>query len=341
MKYDQLREKALANFESLLAYWGIEYQQIGNEYDFLSPTREDTNFGACRFNIDKGRGADFAGTTLPILDFKQLGCGFSKDDFNGFADGAETKVGFDVIGLAQRVHRINGYKVAAEQLRLDLQKLSEQVKLVSPTRDAAEQRRKEQEIKNAKLTEYAHKVWRACENIKIENTPGSIYLKNRGINWLNEPSIRFHPKVKNKELGRAIPTLLFRIQKEPTGPLVALHRIYLDEDGKKAKVSAPKMALARILGAGIWFGAPGEQLAIVEGPENALTARTTYGLDFVVSSVSSANYSSLEIPPYVKRLILIPDEDKAGDAAYEKALIAYHRPGLKIQKASLDWEAAA
>src|SRR5437762_3011042 len=83
------------------------------------------------------------------------------------------------------------------------------VDLIVPSRDAAERRRKDQELKNKKLTEYAHKVWRACENIKISNTPGELYLKNRGLSCLNEPSIRYHPKVKNKELGQAIPTLLF------------------------------------------------------------------------------------------------------------------------------------
>ena len=47
MKYDQLREKALANFELLLNHWGIEFQLIGeHEYDFLNPTRQDDNFGA-------------------------------------------------------------------------------------------------------------------------------------------------------------------------------------------------------------------------------------------------------------------------------------------------------
>lgn len=340
MKYDQLREKALANFEVLLQYWGLEFQTVGtNEYDFLSPMRSDANFGACRFNIEKGRGADFAGRGISFTssDYVLLGTGFGKEDFSSYVPGDETNVGFDIIGLAQRVHKANTYRDAAKRLSSDLQALAEQVQLTKPTRDAAEKRREEQIIKNKQLTEYANKVWRACENICISNTPGELYLKNRGIT-IQEPNIRFHPRIKNKELNQAIPTLLFKIQKEPSGPLVALHRIYLDEQGKKAKVAAPKMALARIFGAGIWLGIPGNQLAIVEGPENALTARCTYGLPFVVSTVSGANYSALSIPNYVTELVLIPDEDSAGEAAYQKAILAYHSPNIKIKKATIDWK---
>lgn len=338
MKYDQLREKALANFESLLNYWGIKFQQMGAEYDFLSPTREDTNYGACRFNIEKGRGADFAGSGFKSTDYSLLGLGFTKEDFSGYNEGTETKIGYDILGLVQRVHQIGSYKDAAIRLRDDLQDLSAKTKLVTPSRDAAERRRKEQELKNKKIIDYANKVWRACENIPIHGTPAEIYFNARGL-APTEKNIRYHPKIRNRELNKVIPTILLKVQKEPEGPLVAIHRIYLTEDGKKANVENPKMALARIKGAGIWLGTLGSSLAIVEGPENALTVRHTYRFPFVVCSINVSNFSGLTIPPYVKEITLIPDEDEAGQAACDKAIKAYKNASIKIKRAQLDWSA--
>lgn len=340
MKYDQLREKALANFELLLDYWGIEFKQINEqEYDFLSPNRADSNFGACRFNIEKGRGADFAGIRITDKAYSSLGVGFTEDDFVGFAQGTATKIGFDIIGLAQRVQKENTYKAAAKRLQTDLQELSSNSEFIIPARDAAEKRRALAVKKNKQLISYAFKIWAACEKIEIKNSPAEVYFKSRGLEDISEKTIRYHPAIKNRELQKAVPTILFKVQEKPNGELVALHRIYLQEDGtKKANVSSPKMALARIMGSGIWFGEPSETLAIVEGPENALTAKYVYNMGFVVCSISAANFSNLTIPKYVRELVLLPDDDAAGLSAYKKAVIAYRKQGVKsIKRAMLDW----
>jgi hypothetical protein len=341
MKYDMLREKALANFELLLDHWGIEWKQVNeNEYDFLNPTRRDINFGACRFNIEKGRGADFAGRGFSSQDFSSLGIGFSPDDFSGIdsESGESAKIGFDIIGLTQRLHKGNSYKNAASLLKDTLSELSSFDNYINPSRNSAELRRQKQEKKNTQLINYAHKIWGACRDITLENSPAQQYFKSRGLNNVKERSIRFHPAIKNSELKQALPAILFKVQISPEADLSAIHRIYLSQNGKKANVATPKMALARIVGSGIWFGEPGAQLAIAEGPENALTARYCYGFNFVCCSISAGNFGSLTIPKYVRELVLLPDEDSAGINAYKKAVKEYKSQGVaNIKRAMLDW----
>lgn len=339
MKYDMLREKALANFELLLDYWGIEWKSInGEEYDFLNPTRNDTNYGACRFNIRKNRGADFTGNAITNVHARLLGTGFTCDDFSGYANGIQAKIGFDVIGLNQRLLLCNTYKESAERLRIILDEISGKEGFIKPSKDAAKKRRKDQEQQNTKLINYANKIWQACKDINVEGSLAQKYFSSRGLNNVQERSIRFHPAIKNKELNAAIPAILFKVQAAPEAELSAIHRIYLTQDGRKANVMSPKMALARIVGSGIWFGEPNAQLAIAEGPENALTARYCYNFPFVCCSVSAGNFGSLTIPKYVKELILLPDPDNAGMAAYKKAVIEYKKQGVaKIKRAMLDW----
>ena len=143
--------------------------------------------------------------------------------------------------------------------------------------------------------------------------------------------MKFHPAIMNGELKKPLPALLFKVQQSPEGTLSAIHRIYLNSMGTgKAPVDNPKMALGSIKGAGIWLGLPGETLSIVEGPENALSI-LMMGASFVVCTVNAANFSCLLIPPYVKEVILLPDNDEAGRLACVRATTSYREQG-KIVK---------
>jgi len=329
LKHDQLREKALANFESLLNYWGIEYKKLTEvEYDFLSPTRSDRNFGACRFNTHKGRGADFASSTITEQDCKFLGVGFSPNDFSGYSNGEYRKHGFDIIGLVQRIHSCSTYNDAAGYLSSDLKKIAEQGGIITPPKDAAEKRRIEQAEQLQKKIELSQRLWHTAKEFK--GSKGELYFENRHGLSPKETNIRFNPWLKHIS-GVRYPTLLFKVQKEPNGPIVAIHRIFLSENGEtKAPVNDPKTALGAIKGAGIWFGKPCDTLFIAEGPENALVYREV-GKQFVVSTVYSTNYHNLVIPSYVKTIILVPDEDKAGLSACKLAIEAYTKQGKKVK----------
>ncbi len=332
MRHDTIREKGLANFESLLALWGVEFKKLTeNEYDFLSPTRCDRNFGACRFNTYKGRGADFASSTITDGDCRLLGAGFTKNDFVGFTNGKAQKSGFDIIGLVQRVHNCNTYQEGIRYLNDDLNKIKANGGIITPPRDAAEKRRLELEAQQQKRIEISQRVWHTAKDYK--GTPAEKYFKNRGGLVAQESNIRF--TYLNHVSGVKYPTILFKVQKTPDSNIVAIHRIFITEDGTKAPVDDPKMALGAIKGAGIWFGTPNDVLFVVEGPENALVYRY---LDrpFVVSTVYANNYHNLIIPSYVKTVILAPDEDKAGLSAARLAANTYRLQHKKIKMVRVD-----
>jgi len=329
MKYDQLREKALANFESLLDLWGIEYKKITEvEYDFINPTRYDKNYGACRFNINKGRGADFASVTISESDCNNIGNGFTKEDFVGYVNGTAQKAGFDIIGLTQRIRHTNTYQDAAGWLSRDLQAIKDNGSLIVPAKDAAERRRKDQRQQQQKIVELSQRLWHAAKEIK--NTKAEVYFNSRELHP-QEKTIRIINYLRHKGTDKRYPTVIFKVQEALDGPIVAIHRIFLKEDGNgKADVPEPKMALGRIKGAGIWFGTPSDTLYVAEGPENALYIREV-GIKFVVSTVYSTNYHNLVIPSYTKTVVLVPDEDGAGLNACKLAIKEYTKQGKNVK----------
>lgn len=330
MQLDQLKEVALANFELLLDYWKIEYKKVlEHEYDILATWRKDTSFGSVRFNSDKGRGADFASSGLTDKDYAYLGPGFDKGDFAGFSNGQQARTGFDIIGLCQRVRNKNTPLEAKQQLEDDIREISTSSSIQFASSEAAKRRREDQRIKEKKVKAYARDLWESSKFNPLEGSVGELYLKNRGINSL-DANVRFHPGIKYAPTKEIHPALIFRVQLEPDGPLMAIHRVYIDNLGQKAKLDNPKMALAPIKGGGIWFGQKHPLLAITEGPENALSL-IECGYPFVVSSVFSTNFHNLTIPSYVKKLYLIPDVDRAGLEALDRAEATYSKGSIELE----------
>jgi len=328
MQLDQLREVALANFEILLDYWGISFRRVlANEYDILATWRQDTNFGSVRFNTEKGRGADFAATGLTDKDYANLGPGFDKGDFAGFSNGQQSRSGFDIIGLCQRVRNKNTPLEAQKQLENDIREISTNTNIQFASAEAAERRRRDIKEKEKKLKIYARDLWESCKYHPIRGSVGELYLTNRGIGL--DDNVRFHPGIYHTPTKTTYPALIFKVQIQPDGPLIAVHRIFIDNFGNKADVPTPKMALAPVKGGGIWFGKEHPYLAITEGPENALSL-IQCGYPFVVSTIYGTNFHNITIPKYVRRLYLVPDIDRAGLEALERAENMYNDRGIDV-----------
>lgn len=334
INYALLKEKALANFDLLLYYWGINYIKINDkEYDFLSPTRPgDKNYGACRFNTSKGFGADFAGNSFKKQDFESIGKGFDREDFMGFSRYGETKVGFDVIGLCQRIYNRDTYQEAATLLKEQLTELEKNSNLVKVTQEDVNKRLEQIAQKRIKTINWANNLWKHGKDFK--GTIAEKYLESKGIfvpeNYNKE--IKYHSKIYSSDLNIFIPCILFKVSKAPGGELSAIHRIYIAKDGsRKANINNPKKALGAIQGGAIWFGRPSEKLYIAEGPEEALVIKHTHERKFVCSTVYSTNYHSLTIPNYVKEVVLCPDLDEAGISAAIKATKEYSKQNKKVK----------
>lgn len=346
--YDSLRERALANIELLFDHWGLDWKWINTkEIDFINPTRKDQNYGACRFNVEKGRGADFTGSYIKDSDVAKLGPGFTREDFVNIGK-QEFQWGFDIIGLCQTIRGCTSYSDAAKDLQKSLKEISKNSKLATPSKDAAAKRLHKVQEEKLKILQSAEKIWKLAKN--FEGTLGDDYLIGRNIFTKYQPSIKFLSKVKNTEKNNFFPALIFKVSREPYGPLSAIHRIYLQVNTEggllghrysvtKLKSENPKIALGSIAGSAIWFGVPGSELCIAEGPENALSVMHLSGCNFVASSVFSNNFGNLTIPHYVKTLKLFPDNDKAGRDNTIKACIKYEylKPKIYFPTPGLDW----
>lgn len=337
-----VREKALANFEILLNYWKIEYQKISpTEYDFKNPTRNDTNFGACRFNIEKGYGADFAKHSYTDSDFKAFGKGFDASDFASFSEYGEVNSGFDIIGLTQRIYNIPTYAKASETLEALLVKLADDHDLINITKEQIEARQNKILQDKKKKLDYASKLWNIARPIK--GSLGTTYFEYRGIIGVDEPNIKFHYNVWNAELKINIPCIVFKVSKYPDSELQAAHRIYIAKDGtRKAYLKESKLALGEIKQGAIWLGKPSNKLYIAEGPEEALWIRYNFEKKFVCSTVYSNNFHNVQIPDCVSEIVLCPDDcdSGAGKEAALKAISKYTKnKKIKVKMALHNSEA--
>lgn len=321
MKHDALREKALANFDLLLEFWKVDYKKITqHEYDLLATWRKDKNFGSCRFNTFKGRGADFAGNSFSKEDFKLFGSGFDENDFSGFSSEGQAKIGFDIIGLCQRLYHCNTYQDAIKYLGDDLRALARDKDIIQPTEELIKERKEREEKNKQRILAYARDLWESAKYHSLKRSIGEKYLNSRGIYKLDK-NIRFHPSIQYTPLKTSYPALLFKVQRNPDDDIQAIHRIYLEPSGIKAKVDNPKMALSNVKGGAIWLGEKSSTLYVSEGPENALTC-LEMGASFAACTVFSSNFHNLEIPSNVTKLILVPDPDPAGMKAIEKFIEA-------------------
>ena len=330
IKLETLRQEALANIDLLFHLWGLNYIQVNDdEYDFINPNRNDKNFGACRFNVSKGLGADFTGTSFQGNDYRSVGLNFDKSDFASFTPQGQVGFGYDIIGLVQRLFNLKTYGEASKLLEKQLKDLAKNHNIKRVTLlDVVKKKQLKDDKSRSKLI-FAKNTWQSCSPVK--GTHGEKYLHSRAIYLDYYPkSMRFHPRVMNAELKSTLPALLFSVTIAPESELVAIHRIYLSQfEPRKAQVNNPKMALGSVEGAGIWFGEPNEELSIIEGPENALSA-VCLGYPFAVSTVNAANYSNILIPEYVKRIVLFGDPDQAGVNAIEKAKEKYKAYPQKV-----------
>ena len=182
----------------------------------------------------------------------------------------------------------------------------------------------------------------------------ALYLAGRGIDLAElsrQPrSLRFHPAVWNRETNRRWPAMLAAVTSD-AGEMIAVHRTWLHSpDGmrwQKAPLRDPKMSLGRLAGGSIrlWRGASrrslakapdGEVVAIGEGIETALSVVMACPELRVLCAVSLANMANVKLPPAVRSVILLKDEDGANVAtqrAFGKAIAAFQSQGRAVKVA--------
>jgi hypothetical protein len=180
----------------------------------------------------------------------------------------------------------------------------------------------------------ALKVWDEAGTIGL--TPAEAYLRRRGLitsagtaspyPW---DHLRFH---RNCIMGdAAYPALIVAIN-DPTGLLVAVQRIALTEDGRKAPISSPKMSLGPVKGGAARLAdwRITDTLAVTEGVEDALaymqlTATPT------LAACGAGMIKSMVLPKSITNVVIVADADDAGMKAASEAYDAFTSQGRCVR----------
>lgn len=116
------------------------------------------------------------------------------------------------------------------------------------------------------------------------------------------------------------------------GELVAVHRIYLEPDGTGR---IDKRMLGPVRGCAVRFAAVGEELAVAEGVETALSVLEATGLP-TWAALSAPGLAALELPPLpiASRVVIVADGDGTGIEAAERAAARWWRAGRCVRIAA-------
>ena len=161
-------------------------------------------------------------------------------------------------------------------------------------------------------------------------SPGAAYLAGRGLSLLST-QLRFHPRTPLGR-GRGVrfrPAVIAAVRQGRT--LVAVQRLFLAPDRPvlAPDLPNPKLTLGRPGTGAVQLFRAGTSLGLAEGIETALSAAVLLDLP-VWAALGNERLSRLGIPAHVERLVLLPDNDRAGRLAESLAYEAYARDGLRV-----------
>ena len=169
----------------------------------------------------------------------------------------------------------------------------------------------------------------------IRGTNAEAYLKTRGIELgADFSALRFHPRCYYDKAPNGQPqfwpTLVAGIT-DLDGNVTAVSRTFLKRDGSgKAPVDSPRRSKGDVMGNGVRFGTPDWVMAAGEGAETTLSLRAALPKLPLVAATSSSHLSGLIFPAGLRTLIVIRDNDPAGDAATDALFARGQAAGLDV-----------
>lgn len=177
---------------------------------------------------------------------------------------------------------------------------------------AVARRRAEEEAQLVRQERRAKGLW--AETRSITGTPAEAYLRGRGITCPLPAMLRFHSSCWHPTAQR-LPALVSLVE---GGERLAIHRIYIREDGSgKAAVEPQKAMLGPTAGGAVRLFEVEGALVVTEGVETALALCS--GLlrrpATVWAALSTSGMKGLKLPPTPGKLIIASDGDEPGRAA--------------------------
>ena len=181
-----------------------------------------------------------------------------------------------------------------------------------------------QRIANAK------RIW---DETKLAcGTIAEAYLRARAITDPPPASVRFHPACYHGNTGAKFPAIVASVEIENRG-ITGVHRIYLRRDGSgKAAIEPDKAHLGVIRGGAVQLTPAGEELAIAEGIETALSFSQITGVP-CWATCGAVFFAPLILPPLPmgRVLIIAVDNDSASKTNADRAAERFTREGRRVK----------
>lgn len=177
--------------------------------------------------------------------------------------------------------------------------------------------------------------WRQTRPVTAGD-PVHAYLRRRlRVDKLDVPEcVRFHPAMPYFHEGESLGTFPCMVAPlvDGSGRMLALHRTFLTEDGRKASVPVVRKltgACALLAGSSIPLAQPLDgRIGAAEGLETALAAQFGSGVP-TVAAYSAGNLAAYRWHRSVQRLVVFGDNDPAGIRAANELHQRAIRAGLQ------------
>jgi len=180
----------------------------------------------------------------------------------------------------------------------------------------------------ASATDAAAKIWNGADRVTPDDPAGRYLTVRHLAAAIGNDRLRYRRDTPHPT-GARWPAMTCRID-NISGDLVAVHRVYLDLEGRKADVDPVKACKGPIWGGAIRF-ATGPEIVVAEGSESALAAGHLLGLP-AWSAISAGNLArGLILPLEVRRVVIAADHDKPGIAAAEAAARRWKAEGRAVR----------
>ena len=183
----------------------------------------------------------------------------------------------------------------------------------------------------------ALEIWRA--SVPAENTPGKHYLLGRGYTGPIPPTVRYHAALLHPDIGQHLPALVAAVANVEK-KIIGISRIFLTMDGRKAPLSRPKMSLGTLRGGAVRLAPTSDRVWLTEGVEDGLAVMQMMS-EPAWGVLGTSGFKSVELPENIKRVILAPDGDDAGQTVIQEAARRLAGQGREVRAAKLpagkDW----
>jgi hypothetical protein len=189
-------------------------------------------------------------------------------------------------------------------------------------------------VDDAERTAAALKIW--DHSVGSAGTPVEIYLQARALTLAIPQTLRLARDLRHGPSGSWLPAMVAIVERCGLSRPVAIHRTYLRRDGlAKADVEPNRMALGPIAGGAVRCAAAGEQLAVAEGIETALSIQQETGIPSW-AVLGSSNLAGLLLPPLplAAEIVIGADSDAAGKKAAARAAARWTSEGRHVRIAT-------